>query len=221
MEAAVHAPVARKPSHPMVTADGLKQAASNCLLAAMFFIAAIPAGKEMSWSVAGLANVIWIAGAITMGLFSLMRAAPRSTAINFSTIVATGGMLVLPALMRPLGASPGALGAVGIALELVGVVLTQVSRIYMGRSFGLFPANRGIVSRGPFASVRHPIYAGWIILSIGYAMSYPSARNVMLIAATLPLMVWRIEQEEAHLKSDPAYLSYLAKVRFRLIPGVI
>src|ERR1019366_4953103 len=97
----------------------------------------------------------------------------------------------------------------------------QVARVYMGRSFGVLPANRGIVSKGPFRWVRHPIYFGWLILSIGYAMSCPNDRNIILIATTFPFMVWRIGQEEVHLSADPAYRRYMDRVRYRLWPGVV
>jgi len=115
----------------------------------------------------------------------------------------------------------GVLATTGLIFELFGVVLTQVARVYMGRSFGILPANRGIVSKGPFRSVRHPIYFGWLILSLGYAMSFASERNILLIAMTLPFMVWRIGQEEVHLSADPEYLQYMKQVRYRLWPGVL
>jgi protein-S-isoprenylcysteine O-methyltransferase Ste14 len=123
--------------------------------------------------------------------------------------------------MRPTAMSAGALATTGLIFELFGVVLTQVARVYMGRSFGILPANRGIVSKGPFRSVRHPIYFGWLILSLGYAMSFASERNILLIAMTLPFMVWRIGQEEVHLSADPEYLRYMKRVRYRLWPGVL
>jgi protein-S-isoprenylcysteine O-methyltransferase Ste14 len=123
--------------------------------------------------------------------------------------------------MRPVHQSVGAIATAGLIFELFGVALTQVARVYMGRSFGVLPANRGIVSKGPFRWVRHPIYFGWLVLSIGYAMSYPSVRNIVLIAMTIPFMVWRIGQEEVHLSADPAYRRYMDLVRFRLWPGVV
>jgi protein-S-isoprenylcysteine O-methyltransferase Ste14 len=130
-------------------------------------------------------------------------------------------MLILPCFMRPISLSTGALATVGLVFELLGVVLTQVARVYMGRSFGILPANRGIVSKGPFRWVRHPIYFGWLVLSIGYAMSYANPRNILLIVVTLPFMVWRIDQEDEHLSADAAYRSYMDRVRHRLLPGVI
>jgi protein-S-isoprenylcysteine O-methyltransferase Ste14 len=156
-----------------------------------------------------------------MAVMSFARFAPRSATVNLRTIVATGAMLILPCLMRPTSPSTGMLATIGLVLELFGVLLTQIARVYMGRSFGLLPANRGIVSNGPFRWVRHPIYFGWLILSIGYAMSYVSERNIALIVATLPFMVWRIDQEEALLSADPEYRSYMERVRYRLWPGVV
>jgi protein-S-isoprenylcysteine O-methyltransferase Ste14 len=209
--------------HPQarVTIAGLRRALGDCVLAVSFLIAMLPAGRELSFTLAGAANVVWLTGAAVMAVMSFARFAARSATVNLRTIVATGAMLILPCLMRPTSPSAGMLATTGLILELFGVLLTQLARVYMGRSFGLLPANRGIVSRGPFRWVRHPIYFGWLILSIGYAMSYPNDRNVMLIVVTFPFMVWRIDQEEAHLSADPEYRSYMDRVRYRLWPGVV
>ncbi|HYL59511.1 MAG TPA: methyltransferase [Candidatus Acidoferrales bacterium] len=206
---------------PLFTRAGLKHAAGNTALAISFLVAMLPAAKKIHWSIDGAANLIWLGGALIMAAMSFVRTPPRRAMIDAYSLGATGGMLLLPCLMVPVNRSHGALAFAGVTLELLGVMLTQVARVYMGRSFGILPANRGIVSRGPFAAVRHPIYIGWLVLSIGYALSYPSARNALLIVATLPFMVWRIEQEEALLCDDPEYLSYTRLVRFRLWPGIV
>ena len=206
---------------PRVTGAGLRNAASNCILGISFFVAMIPAARALSWSLFGLANIVWLSGAAIMGILSFVRTPPRSTMVNVYTMAATAGMLFLPCFMRPVGASSGGLALSGLAFELFGIALTQVARVYMGRSFGILPANRGVISKGPFSLIRHPIYFGWIVLSIGYAMSYPTARNILLILVTLPFMVWRIEQEETHLSEDPDYRTYEQRVQFRLWPGVI
>jgi protein-S-isoprenylcysteine O-methyltransferase Ste14 len=206
---------------PLVSAMGLRYACGNLLLALSFFTAIIPAANALAWSIYGFASAIWIAGAASMGVLSFVRRPPRSTTITMQSMAATAGMLVIPCLMRPTDLSDGLLGVVGSGFELFGIVLTVVARLYMGRSFGILPANRGIVSNGPFTIVRHPVYIGWLILSIGYALVYPSALNVLLVVVTLPFMVWRIEQEEGHLSADPAYLAYSHVVRFRLWPGLI
>jgi len=206
---------------PHVTIAGLRHALGDCLLAVSFLLATLPAARKLSFSLAGAANVVWLTGAAIMAVMSFARFAPRTSTVNLRTLAASGGMLILPCFMRPINLSIGALATTGLIFELFGVVLTQVARVYMGRSFGVLPANRGIVSKGPFRWVRHPIYFGWLILSIGYAMSYPSGRNIILIVATLPFIVWRIEEEEAHLSADPEYRRYMDRVRYRLWPGVV
>jgi len=217
--ARITAPVAVPQSH--VTIAGLRHALGDCLLAVSFLLATLPAGRELKFSLAGAANVVRLTGAAIMAVMSFARFAPRSATVNLRTIAASGGMLILPCFMRPTDLSTGALATAGLIFELFGVVLTQVARVYMGRSFGVLPANRGIVSKGPFRWVRHPIYFGWLILSIGYAMSYANNRNIILIVATLPFIVWRIDQEEAHLSADPEYRSYIERVPYRLWPGVV
>jgi protein-S-isoprenylcysteine O-methyltransferase Ste14 len=215
----IRAPAAAPQSH--ITVAGLRHALGDCLLAASFLLATLPAGRELTFSLAGAANIVWLTGAAIMAVMSFARFAPRSATVNLRTLAASGGMLILPCLMRPTNPSVGALLTAGLVFELFGVVLTQVARVYMGRSFGVLPANRGIVSKGPFRWVRHPIYFGWLILSIGYARSYASERNMILIAATIPFMVWRISQEEEHLTADPEYRRYVRLVRYRLLPGVV
>jgi steroid 5-alpha reductase family enzyme len=222
MEAvAARIPTSAEVPESHVTIAGLRRALGDCVLAVSFLIAMLPAGRELSFTLAGAANIVWLTGAAIMAVMSFARFAPRSATVNLRTIAASGAMLILPSFMRPIDRSTGALATVGLIFELGGVLLTQVSRIYMGRSFGILPANRGIVSKGPFRWVRHPIYFGWLVLSIGYAMSYANPRNIMLIVIALPFMVWRIDQEEAHLSADPEYCGYMDHVRYRLLPGVI
>ena len=221
MEAVVVRAPAPVAAIPPVTFAGLRRALGDFVLAVSFLLAMLPAARALGFSLAGVANMVWLTGAAIMAIMSFARFAPRTSAVNWRTLAATGGMLILPGFMRPTAMSTGALATTGLIFELFGVVLTQVARVYMGRSFGILPANRGIVSKGPFRSVRHPIYFGWLILSLGYAMSFASERNILLIAMTLPFMVWRIGQEEVHLSADPEYLQYMKQVRYRLWPGVL
>jgi protein-S-isoprenylcysteine O-methyltransferase Ste14 len=221
---AVAAPVPAKialPQQSRVTIAGLKRALGDCVLAGWFLIAMLPAGREVKFSLAGAVNLVWLSGAAVMAVMSFARFAPRIASVNLRTIAASGGMMILPCFMRPTNLSTGGLATTGLILELAGVLLTQVARVYMGRSFGILPANRGIVSKGPFRWVRHPVYIGWLILSIGYATCYANDRNVALILATLVFMVWRIDQEEALLSADPEYRRYMDRVRYRLLPGIV
>lgn len=196
---------------------GLRHVAGNICLALLFFVVLIPTKSQYHSTIA---TDIWLSGAVLMGVLSLVRVPPQSAMVNIRSIMATAAMMVAPLLMRPGLASTGWLADGAIVVELIGIVFTQVSRLYLGRRFGLLPANRGIVSSGPFRWMRHPIYSGWLVLTIGFLMAYPNVRNFAMFALSLPFLVWRISLEEEHLVQDPEYRAYLEKTPYRLLPGI-
>lgn len=201
----------------------LRHLASNLGLALLFFLS-LKSGISRSGTPgygSELANWIWVGGAGLMGVLSLVRVPPTTSTISLSSVVSTAAMMITPTLMRPGTLATGLLLDCAVAIELVGVVFGQGSRLYLGRSFGLLPANRGIVSNGPFALMRHPIYVGWFILATGYAMAYPSWRNLFVILLTLPFMMWRIRLEEELLTQDPEYRAYCRNTPYKLIPGML
>jgi protein-S-isoprenylcysteine O-methyltransferase Ste14 len=196
----------------------LRHGLGNVLVAASFAVAAIPNARHFFRSPA---DAIWTIGAILMAAMSLVRIAPKAARVDLDAFLSTiFPVFLLPCLLRADVASNGLLAWSGVGLELSGVVLSQVSRVYMGRSFGILPGNRGVVSKGPFALVRHPIYAGWFLLTVGYLTSYPSWMNCLITLATLPFMLWRIRLEEDLLNADADYRKYQRMVPYRLVPGV-
>src|ERR1700722_3321064 len=133
--ARVPAPITIPQAH--VTIAGLRRALGDCVLAVSFLIAMLPVGRELSFTLAGAANIVWLTGAAIMAVMSFARFAPRSATVNLRTIAASGALLILPCFMRPIDRSTGALATVGLIFELFGVLMSQVSRICMGRSFGI------------------------------------------------------------------------------------
>lgn len=201
-----------------VVSSRMRHAIGNALVAASFIVAAIP-NARFFWR--GPADAIWTIGAGLMAAMSLMRIAPKAARVDLRAFLSTVfPVFLLPCLLRAEGPSSGILASAGVALELCGVIFSQVARIYMGRSFGILPGNRGIVSQGPFRLVRHPIYAGWFLLTVGYLASYPSMSNCLITLATIPFMMWRIRLEEDLLEADPEYRKYRRLVPFRLLPGI-
>src|ERR1700730_13686163 len=183
-----------------------RHAAGNLLVAASFLVAAAPNARHFF---RGPADAIWTIGAMLMAAMSLVRIAPKAARLDLCAFLSTiFPVFLLPCLLQAEGASSGLVWWSGVSLELLGVALSQVSRVYMGRSFGILPGNRGIVSKGPFRLVRHPIYLGWFLLTLGYLASYPSWRNAVITLATLPFMMWRIQLEEGLLQADSDYRTY-------------
>ncbi|HKV53918.1 MAG TPA: isoprenylcysteine carboxylmethyltransferase family protein [Candidatus Binataceae bacterium] len=201
----------------------LRSIASNVGVATLLVAALLPivqhdffAGPTVQCS---LSDMIWLGGGVLMGALCLIRLQPSCTMIDVRSIIATTGMIAVPMLMRPGVRSVGWIAALAFAVQTVGMLVSQVSRLYLGRRFALLPANRGIVRRGPFRAVRHPVYAGWLILAAGYVMAYPSWLNGATFLLTLPLMMWRINLEEHLLNGDAVYSEYCQRTPYRLIPG--
>jgi protein-S-isoprenylcysteine O-methyltransferase Ste14 len=94
------------------------------------------------------------------------------------------------------------------------------AKIHLGRSFGLMPANRGIVTNGPYRIVRHPIYFGYFLNHLFFLMAHFSMGNLMLYAGVYFLQGVRIWREEALLKQDGDYKEYMIKTKYRFIPGL-
>jgi protein-S-isoprenylcysteine O-methyltransferase Ste14 len=78
-----------------------------------------------------------------------------------------------------------------------------------------------VISTGPYAVVRHPMYAGGSLLFLGTPLALGSYWGLLAFAATLPALIWRLLDEETFLSRNlPRYTEYCANVRWRLIPGV-
>jgi protein-S-isoprenylcysteine O-methyltransferase Ste14 len=134
-------------------------------------------------------------------------------------LVAFGGT-TFPLLIVP-GGAPVASSSLVLALMIGGLLTSFWSKLALCRSFGVVAANRGVKTGGPYAFVRHPMYAGYLLVQIGFLMSNPTLWNAGVYSVALLLQILRMRAEEHVLMQDPAYLEYVGKVRFRLLPGVL
>jgi protein-S-isoprenylcysteine O-methyltransferase Ste14 len=123
-------------------------------------------------------------------------------------------------LFRPDGVHLPAGLVVGSVLQVAGLVVGAAAFVALGRSFGFAPADRGVRRRGPYAIVRHPIYASYVLLQLGYLSQSLSARNAVVMIFVCGCNVGRIRAEERLLGTGTEYASYQAAVRWRLVPGI-
>jgi len=170
--------------------------------------------------------------ALVGGLFLLRR--PAAATIRGWDLLLVPVGLFLPLLWRAAvvsegGAAPAAslLAAVpeglAAAVELAGALVTVWAVVALGRSFGLFPADRGLVTGGPYRLVRHPMYLAQALTGLGVCLAGGPAAlswNWPLWGAFVLVQAVRAVREERVLRPDPAYQSYAARVRWRLLPGV-
>ncbi len=105
-------------------------------------------------------------------------------------------------------------------LQITGWVIQISAKLALRRSFGLLPANRGVVVRGPYRVVRHPMYIGYLITDVGFLLPNFGIQNVILIALHFGVQACRIIREERVLSKDRSYREYMSRVRYRLIVGV-
>jgi protein-S-isoprenylcysteine O-methyltransferase Ste14 len=134
-------------------------------------------------------------------------------------ILAFGGTFA-PVLLRPDGAHPQWGLTWGLALQFVGVTICLLSLLTLGRSFGFAAADRGLVWRGPYRIVRHPIYASYVLLQVGYLLQSLSLRNLAVVLLATGCNVGRIKAEELVLATNAAHSRYRSRVRWKMLPGV-
>ena len=134
-------------------------------------------------------------------------------------------LLAVTATAAPLMIQPGydmlpMLRPLGFALLLVGNVVQALAKLSLRRSFGIAPANRGVKADGLYRFVRHPMYAGYLLVHLGVMVLMPSPFNAVIYAIGWWAQILRLLAEEQLLGQDPAYRAYMDRQRWRLIPGV-
>jgi protein-S-isoprenylcysteine O-methyltransferase Ste14 len=78
-----------------------------------------------------------------------------------------------------------------------------------------------VISSGPYAMVRHPMYLGLLLLYIFSPLALGSYWAMIPAILIIPIIVARIRNEESVLARDlRGYQEYMQKIRYRLIPGI-
>jgi protein-S-isoprenylcysteine O-methyltransferase Ste14 len=134
-------------------------------------------------------------------------------------------MYIVPALDRRFGWSnmPVWLSVAGDLLILAG--MWMVSRVFKANSFGSATVeianDQKVVSTGPYAIVRNPMYASAAVYITGTSLALGSYWGLIAAALTTLVLVWRLFDEEKYLAQNlPGYTEYCDKVHWHLIPGI-
>lgn len=140
-----------------------------------------------------------------------------SPAAMLATVYATTSVV----LLAPQGTDHLVPELVGAALQVCSMAWQFTAKVFLGRSFGLLPAQRGLVMTGPYRLVRHPIYFGYVIGHVGFLLANFSWRNAAVLALLYVAQLYRIRCEEAVLAASSSdYRGYQRRVRWRLLPFV-
>lgn len=210
------------------------------LQAGLLFVLFVPAGTWDYWQ----AGLFWVSTGLAqlaiLGYFlrhdpALIRRRltvgpgdeprPQQRRILRITAVLTLALLVLPGLQRRAGTPLLApwICAAGFAAVIAGfaiIFLTFRANTFAAGIVQVEPGQQ-VISRGPYARVRHPMYSGAAIGVIGTALALGSLAALVLTPLLIATLVARIIDEERTLRAAlPGYGRYCASVRWRLLPGV-
>ena len=178
---------------------------------------------ELIWLAAdvnGQVLLLIIGEALIVALILLRRPSPTLSAHPLDWALSFGA--VSAPLLFTVPGPPGALvpAVISTSMMLFGLMMQISAKLWLARSFGVVPANRGVKTGGPYRLLRHPMYAGYTLTHIGFLLGFPSLQNTLLYGAVFGAQVARLLREEWILMHDPVYKAYAARVRYRLLPGV-
>ena len=133
------------------------------------------------------------------------------------------GVLVFSAFDHRFGWSrmPAYISIIGAGLVVLANLIwfyVQKENTFVGATVRIYEGQK-VISSGPYALVRHPKYVGDLVLILGIPLALGSWWGLLVLAVSIPGLVWRILDEEKLLKKDlPGYVEYTQKVHYRLVP---
>jgi protein-S-isoprenylcysteine O-methyltransferase Ste14 len=141
----------------------------------------------------------------------------RSAAAAIMTTVSLVGPVLMRATSVPASVMSDQLTAM---VSAIGLLVVVTGKMTLGRSFGVVPANRGVVVRGPYTLVRHPIYTGYLITHAAFLLAHPAPWNISIVLVADTALIVRALMEERVLSADASYRQYCQRVGWHLVPGV-
>jgi protein-S-isoprenylcysteine O-methyltransferase Ste14 len=220
--------------------DARALAALAALAGAMALLLFLPAGTVHYWQ--GWVYLFVFTGASLLVTLDLMRRDPEllrrrlrggptaekrpaQKLIMLGASIGFIALLVVPGLDRRFGWSSVPVPAALIGDLLVAIGFYLIFLVYRENSFTSatieVAANQKVIATGPYAIVRHPMYAGGMLYLLGTPLALGSCWGFVPLAAMMPLLLWRLADEERLLERNlPGYAQYRQRVRHRLVPFV-
>jgi protein-S-isoprenylcysteine O-methyltransferase Ste14 len=134
-------------------------------------------------------------------------------------------LLVVPALDHRFGWSSVSLSVVIAGDVLIAAGFYIIFLVFRENTFTSatieIAEDQKVISTGPYAHVRHPMYAGGLLYLLGMPLALGSYWGLLALAGMMPFLIWRLYDEEQLLASKlPGYAEYQRKVMRRLVPFV-
>lgn len=152
----------------------------------------------------------------------LLRRVPQARAHGFlpNAAAIVGANLGVLFLRLPPAHNPPALEFVSASLTFIGTLGAIIVALWLRSGFAILPQARVLVTSGPYAYVRHPLYLFEIVATVGVALQFVQPWSALVLAPVVAMQFVRMHFEEQVLAGAfPEYAAYRARTA-RLIPGV-
>jgi protein-S-isoprenylcysteine O-methyltransferase Ste14 len=145
--------------------------------------------------------------------------------IMLCTSIGFIALLVVPSLDHRFHWSAVPLSCVIVGDILVALGFYFIFLVYKENPFASatieVAKDQKVISTGPYAIVRHPMYASALLYIVGTPLALGSFWGFLPLVAMMPFLIWRLYDEEDFLATNlPGYTEYQKKVRHRLIPFI-
>jgi protein-S-isoprenylcysteine O-methyltransferase Ste14 len=219
----------------------IKLTASSLIgLLVLGFILFYPAGTFNYWqawvfiaifTIATIVPSLYLARTNPAALQRRMRGGPLAEGRILQKFIIIGAFLGLFAMMalsafdHRFGWSsvPAVLCVIGDVLVVTGLTIGMLVVVQNSYAAATVRVEEGqkLASRGLYKLVRHPMYAGNLILMVGIPLALGSYWGLLVLIIGLLVLVFRILDEEKLLNEELAgYSEYAQRVRYRLMPYV-
>jgi protein-S-isoprenylcysteine O-methyltransferase Ste14 len=107
-----------------------------------------------------------------------------------------------------------------VALGLFTVFLVFKENTYTSATIEV-DTEQKVISTGPYAVVRHPMYSGALVMLLGMPLALGSWWGLLTIIPFTAILIWRLLDEERFLtKNLPGYSEYCNQVKYHLLPFI-
>jgi protein-S-isoprenylcysteine O-methyltransferase Ste14 len=144
----------------------------------------------------------------------------RTSGVRPRLYAVAGAFLPIVIVASPTTLDTTASNLLSAALIMIGNGLAIYALRYLGRSTSIMPEARRLVTRGPYALVRHPLYVAEEVAIIGILIQHLSALTVAIAAIHLGFQILRMRYEEGVLRETFPDYDSLMMAKPRLVPGV-
>src|SRR5258706_4515726 len=152
-----------------------------------------------------------------------LRRGPAVSTSGSRSASAVAVLATLTPLVCPLLGGGGQVLAAQLAADVLlvaGRSWSVWSLRFLGRNLSVIAQARGVADRGPYRLVRHPLYTGEIISSLGLAVAAGTARAYAVWLALIAMQVYRaVREEQVLVEALPEYRDYRTRTA-ALLPGV-